>query len=264
MNRMQQKQGERERRREQDNREELAERLSHAMTEDGLVTVLPGVRLSRVSSPTGPIYGAAEPSFCIIAQGSKEVSVGEKLYSYDPYNYLLPTVDLPIVSRVLEASREFPYLGLRLNIDPIVVGSVMVEMGQISSGSSGDTKAIAVSSLDAILLDAVLRLVKLLDVPREARILQPLIAREIIYRLLNGEQGDRLRHMTVPGGHTHRIAQAVEKICREYSQPLHIEDMARQIGMSVSGFHHHFKTVTALSPLQFQKQLRLREASTLR
>jgi len=139
----------------------------------------------------------------------------------------------------------------------------MVEMGGFSPRSQGDAKAITVSALDATLLDAVVRLVRLLDSPLQARLLLPLVTREIIYWLLVGEQGDRLRQMTMPGGHTHRIGQAVEKICRDFNQPLYVEDMAQQIGMSVSGFHHHFKAVTAMSPLQFQKQLRFQEARRL-
>jgi len=260
---MNQKEIEREAQRERDNREELVERIARAIPEDGISYPLKGLRLSRASAPTGAVYGVAEPSFCVIAQGHKDVLLGEKRFPYDPYNYLLATVELPVVSRVLEASKEKPYLGFRLNLDPTLVGSVMVEMGQLSPKSQGDAKAITVSSLDANLLDAVVRLVKLLDSPNEARLLLPLVTREIVYRLLIGEQGDRLRHMTVPGGHTHRIAQAVEKICREFTEPLRVEDMARQIGMSVSGFHHHFKSVTAMSPLQFQKQLRLQDARRL-
>lgn len=260
---MDQKQKEIDAQREECNREELVERITRAMPEDGIHDPLKGLYLSRSSASTAPVYGVAVPSFCVIAQGSKEVSLGEKQYKYDPYSYLLATVELPIVSRVLAASKDRPYLGFRLNIDPVLVGSVMVEMGQLSTRNQEDAKAITVSALDTTLLDAVLRMVRLLDSPLEARMLLPLISREIVYRLLVGEQGDRLRLMTVPGGHIHRISQAVEKICREFSQPLHVEELARQIGMSVSGFHHHFKSVTAMSPLQFQKQLRLTEARRL-
>lgn len=249
--------------RSQCNREELLERMIRAMPEDGVADPIKGLRLSRSSIPTDTVYGVATPSLCVIAQGSKEVGLGGKQYRYDPYKYLLATVELPVVSRIVEASQERPYVGLRLNIDVTEVASVMVEMGQIPARNQEDAKALTVSALDCSLLDAVLRLVRLFESPAETRILLPLLSREIVYRLLVGEQGDRLRHMTVPGGHTHRISQAVERICREYSQPLHVEELARQIGMSVSGFHHHFKSVTAMSPLQFQKQLRLTEARRL-
>ena len=248
---------------EQCQRAELVERMARAITKDGDTQPLQGLRLARSSRTMEPVYGVSEPTFCVIAQGCKEVYLGEKRYQYDPYSYLLATAELPIVSRVLEGSQEQPYLGLRLVLDPALAGTVMVEIGQLPPKSQKGVTAIEVSPLDATLLDATVRLVRLLDSPTEARVLFPLITREIIYRLLVGEQGHRLRQMTVLGGHTHLIAQAVEKICREFNQPLYVEEIARGIGMSVSGFHHHFKEVTAMSPLQFQKQLRLQEARRL-
>jgi AraC-like DNA-binding protein len=260
---MDEKQLEREAQRENANREELVERLARSIPEDGSSDPLKGVRLWRVSEPTDAVYATAEPSLCIIAQGRKVTYTGDKAYPYDPYSYLLTTVGLPVVSRIMEASPEKPYLGFRMLLDPTLIGSVMVEIGQSSLPNQGSANALEVSPLDSTLLDTVLRLVRLLESPVESRILFPSISREIVYRLLMGQQSHRLHQMTVLGGHTHRISQAVEKMCREFNQPLRVEDMARQIGMSVSGFHHHFKAVTAMSPLQFQKQLRLQEARRL-
>jgi AraC-like DNA-binding protein len=239
---------------------ELADRIARAIPEDGAVEPLKGLLLNRFSNPTEPLHGVSKPSFCVIAQGSKEVLLGESLYRYDPAHYLLATVELPVVGQVLEASAEWPYLSLRLELDPALVGSVMVEAGHLSSRNQGDVRALDVSPLDADLLDAVVRLVRLLDSPAEARVLRPLITREIVYRLLMGEQGNRLRHLALLGGQTDRIAEAIERLRRDFNQPLRIESLARELGMSVSGFHHHFKAVTAMSPLQFQKQLRLQEA----
>jgi AraC-like DNA-binding protein len=140
----------------------------------------------------------------------------------------------------------------------------MVEAGHyMAPGNSADTRAIAVSPLDVNLLDAVLRLVRLLDTPNDAPILMPMITREIIYRLLRGDQGGRLRHLTLMGGYTSVIARAVQRIRQDFDQTLRIEQLAEEVGMSVSGFHYHFKVVTAMSPLQFQKQLRLQEARRL-
>src|SRR5215203_5668272 len=241
-------------------REELAERLARAVPADGRVEPLKGLHLNRASTPTEPLYGVTKPSFCVIAQGSKEVLLGESRYRYDPAHYLLTTLELPVVGQVIEASAERPYLSFRLELDPALVGSVMVEAGHLSSRSQGDVRALNVSPLDADLLDTVVRLVRLLDSPAEARVLRPLITREIVYRLLMGEQGNRLRHLALLGGHTDRIGEAVERLRREFNQPLRIDSLARELGMSVSGFHHHFKAVTAMSPLQFQKQLRLQEA----
>ena len=177
--------------------------------------------------------------------------------------YLIAAAALPIASRITEASEERPYLGVVLGLDPALVGSVMVEAGHPVPQSHAAVKAIDVSPVDAGLLDAVVRFVRLLDSPTDARFLAPLIRREIVYRLLMGEQGGRLHHVAVLGGHTHRIAQAIDRLRKDFDQPLRIEDIARELGMSVSGFHHHFKAVTAMSPLQFQKQLRLQEARRL-
>jgi len=248
------------RHRESAYREELAERIARAIPEDGAVELLKGLHLNRSSTPAGPLYGVSRPSFCVIAQGSKEVMLGDSRYRYDPAHYLLTTVELPVVGQVLEASPEQPYLSLRLELDPALVGSVMVEAGQLSARSQGDVRALAVSPLDTELLDATVRLLRLLDSPAEERILRPLITREIVYRLLRGDQGNRLRHLALLGGHTDRIAEAVERLRRDFNQPLRIDSLAREMGMSVSGFHHHFKAVTAMSPLQFQKQIRLQEA----
>lgn len=243
--------------------EELAERIARAVPVDGTAQPLHGLHLNRVSSPTQPLHSVSDPAFCVIAQGSKEVLLGESRYRYDPAHYLIATVELPTVSQVLEASAERPYLSLRLDLDPTLVGSVLVEAGQAAPAGQTDVRAIDVSPLDAGLLDAVVRLIRLVESPSEARVLMPLITREIVYRLLMGQQGGRLRHLAMLGGQTHRIVQAVERLRHDFDQPLRIEQIARELGMSVSGFHYHFKAVTAMSPLRFQKQLRLQEARRL-
>ncbi len=253
---------EREADREQANRDELVERIARAVREDGRVERLQGLYLNRSSLPT-ELHSVSNPCFCVIAQGSKEVFLGNERYQYDPAHYLLFTAELPVVSQVIEASQERPYLSLRLDLDPTLVGSVMVEAGHPSPRNHAAVRAINVSPLDASLLDAVVRLVRLLDTPAEAPFLAPLITREIVYRLLMGEQGDRLRHIAVQGGHTHRIARAIERLRNDFDQPLRMDDIAQELGMSTSGFHHHFKAVTAMSPLQFQKQMRLQEARRL-
>ena len=241
-------------------RDELAERIARAVPQDGTVEPLAGLHLFRSSTPSELLHGVSKPSLCVIAQGSKQVVLGESIYRYDPAHYLLATVELPVVGQILEASTEQPYLSLRLDLDPALVGSVMVEAGHLASRYPDDVRAMDVSSLDPNLLDTVVRLMRLLDSPAEARILRPLITRELVYRLLMGEQGNRLRHMALLGGHTDLIAEAIERLRRNFDRPLRIEALAKEVGMSVSGFHHHFKAVTAMSPLQFQKQIRLQEA----
>ncbi len=256
-------QAKREADRVQANRDELTERIAQAIHQDGTIEPLKGLHFNRVSSPAEPCHSVSIPAFCVIAQGSKEILLGNDRYQYDPMHYLLATVGLPIVSQILEASQAQPYLSLRLDLDPTLVGSVMVEAGYPSPQSRANVKAIDVSPLDAPLLDAVVRLVRLLDAPTEAQILMPLVTREIIYRLLIGAQGSRLRQIAVLGGYTHHIVKAVDRLRKDFNQPIRIESIAQELGMSVSGFHHHFKSVTAMSPLQFQKQLRLQEARRL-
>jgi AraC-like DNA-binding protein len=254
----------REANRAQASHDELVERTARVIREDGTVEALEGLHLNRSSSPTELGHGVSFPAFCVIAQGSKEILLGDHRYRYDPAHYLITTAALPVAIRITEASRERPYLGLVLRLDPTLVGSVMVEAGHPAPRGHTAVKAIDVSPLEAGLLDAVVRLVRLLDSPiTEARFLAPLIKREIVYRLLRGEQGGRLHHVAALSGSTHRIVEAIERLRKDFDQPLRIEDLARELGMSVSGFHHHFKAVTAMTPLQFQKQLRLQEARRL-
>ena len=175
--------------RTQAHRDELVERIARAIREDGTVEPLKGLHLNRFSSPKGPLHSVYDPVFCVIAQGSKEIFLGNERYLYDPYHYLLVTAELPLVGHVVDASQEQPYLSLRLDLDPTLVGSVMVEADQPPSPKHADVRAINVSALDAGLLDAVVRLVRLVDSPAEAPFLAPLIMREIVYRLLDGGAG---------------------------------------------------------------------------
>lgn len=256
-------QAERELQRERANRDELVELLAQAIGADGTAEPLAGLRLRRASAPTGIGHGVSYPSFCVIAQGSKEVLLGERRYRYDPAQYLISTAALPIASRVTEASPDRPYLGVVLRLDPALVGSVLLEAGQRAPQRQPTLNAIDVSPLDAGLLDAVVRLMRLAADPAEGRFLLPLVMREIVYRLVLGAQGGRLHQIAALGGAAHRIVDAVERLRNDFDQPLRIEELARELGMSTSGFHAHFRTLTALSPLQFQKQLRLQEARRL-
>jgi AraC-like DNA-binding protein len=199
----------------------------------------------------------------VVAQGSKEFLLGENHYRYDSFHYLLTTVDLPTIGRVLEASNAQPFLCLRLSLDPSIVRSVMFEAGYAPARTPVGVRAIDVCLLDTNLLEAAVRLTRLLNAPAEAPILLPLIMREIVYRLLMGEQGVRLRHLAALGDGSSPIAKAVERLRQDFNCPLRVEQLAHELGMSVSGFHQHFKAVTELSPLQFQKRLRLQEARRL-
>jgi AraC-like DNA-binding protein len=257
------KEAKREARRAQSNREELVERIARALPQDGTLDVSTSIRLARSSSPTAPIHSLYQPSFCVVAQGRKQAFLGEEVFRYDSGHYLIYTVDLPLMFQVAEASKERPYLGFRLNLDAALVASVMMESGLEPKKGNTSLKAMDVSPMDANLLDAVVRLVRLLDAPIESNALAPLIIREIVFRLLAGGQSARLSHLLTAGKDTQRISKAIGLLRENFDQSLKMDDIASELGMSVSGFHHHFKSVTAMSPLQFQKQIRLQEARRL-
>jgi AraC-like DNA-binding protein len=244
------------------NREELTELIGQTVSEDGAKEVFPGFFLARSSRTSESLHAVYKPAFCFVAQGRKRALLGEAVFRYDAGHYLLFTVDLPLIFQIEKATPDEPYLGLRLDLDPSLVASVLMEADiKIKKGDAG-AKAMDVHSIDANLLDAVVRLVRLADEPGSSHVLAPLIVKEIIYRLLAGGQGARLGHL-LPSGDTQRISQAIGHLREHFDEPLKIDDFARQLGMSVSGFHHHFKSVTAMSPLQFQKQIRLQEARRL-
>ncbi len=245
-------------------RKELVECLARAIGEDGRKEPLKGLHLHRESSPAECVqHSISTAAFCVIAQGSKDVFLGGDRYRYDPMHYLLATAELPIASHITEATPEQPFLSLWIDLDPVLISSVMVETGYDSSRSQADVRAIDVNPLNADLLDAVIRLARLLEAPRDAPFLMPLITREIVYRLLQGEQGDRLCHIALQEANTHRITQAIRQLREDFAQDLQIKDLAQDLSMSTSSFYHHFKAVTGLSPLQFQKRVRLQEARRL-
>lgn len=244
-------------------REELAERISSVISTDGVLEIFPGVALARSSVSTlHPLHSVFTPAFCVIAQGSKRVLLGEESFAYDEGHFLIATVDLPISSCVLEASEERPYLSFRLDLESSLLADVLMESGIEINKTGSPVKAMNVSSIDADLLNAVVRVLRLLEKAGEQQMLLPLIKREIVFRLLQGHQAPRLAHL-LSSSDTRRISKAIGHLRENYRQPLRIENIARDLGMSVSGFHHHFKSVTAMSPLQFQKQIRLQEARRL-
>lgn len=245
-------------------REELAERIARLLPRDGVSEPQPGVHLSRFAHSNEPGHTVLEPCFCVIGQGAKTLTLGEDVFRYDPAHYVVTTVGLPIVAQIVEASPARPYLGLRLTLDPSVVASVLVESQVKPIRGEGSVRGLDVSPLDADLLDATVRLLRLAERPGdEYRALAPLVVREIVYRLLAGAQARRMRQLASAGGQAHRMVRAIEKLRTNFDKPLRIESLARQMGMSASGFHAHFKAVTNMSPLQYQKQIRLQEARRL-
>jgi len=245
-----------------ENRKELVGLIMQARPADGAEEVLPGLFIARSSKLMTSPTTLLKPAFCFVAQGSKRAMLGEEVFHYDQGHYLIFTVDLPLTFQVDEARPEKPYLGLRLDLDPAVVASVIAEADIKFKKGDAAAKAMNVNSVDADLLDAVVRLVRLTERPNGRKLLAGLITKEIVYRLLSGGQGARLGHM-IGTAETHRISKAIGHLREHFDQPLNIEEIARELGMSISGFHHHFKSVTAMSPLRYHKQIRLQEARRL-
>ena len=243
--------------------EELRGHIQKAVSSESLRQPFEPVWVSRSSCPTQPSLGMYMPLLCVVAQGRKQVLLGDEQYIYDTGHFLLNSVALPAAGQVLDASPERPHLGITIGLDPALVGSVIAEAGLPTPPSSAPLRAMEASPINSALLDAVVRLARLFDSPQETTFLKSLLLREIIYRLLSGPQAARL-HQMVPGmGRTQRIAQVINWLRSNYDKPLTIEKLARESGMSPSALHHHFKDVTALSPLRYQKHLRLQEAKRL-
>jgi len=226
-------------------------------------TAIPMLTLHRYSTRSELSCGISRASLVIAAQGAKRVMVGGHAYDYGPTRCLITSVDLPMMSQITVASRQTPYLCLALALDLHQLADLMSDMGQARPGSIAVGAAIAVSSLPLTLLDPALRLLRLLDHPADIAVLTPLLEREILFRLLTGEQGARLRQLAATESRTNKVARAIDWLKRHYDEPLRIDDLAQRLNMSASSLHHHFKDVTAMSPLQYQKLLRLHEARRL-
>lgn len=237
--------------------------VARFIAEDGMFpTAIPRLNLIRMSLPTAPLPDLHEPAVCIIVQGAKQVLVGDQVFTYDPAKHLVVSVDVPIAGMVTVASPEQPYLCVRLDLDPVTLSGLILEAGQAGdAAASGPGVGLGVTTPEV--LDALMRLVRLLDRPEDAAFLAPLAEREILYRLLQGEQGQRLRQVANPDSRLAQVNRAISWIKHNFDQPFSIETLAGEARMSASSLHQHFKAVTALSPLQYQKQLRLQQARRL-
>jgi AraC-like DNA-binding protein len=227
------------------------------------ITAIPDLSLFKRDAPTDAMSGMYEPSICVIAQGAKRVILGNDTFIYDPHHYLLTSVHLPTVVQIIEASNEKPYLGLRLKLDLREMSLLMVDSNLPAPRSQQSERGMATGEVTPELLNAFQRLVDLLFNEQDIAILAPAIKREIIYRLPISEQGTHLRQIASAGSQSQQVARTVEYMKESFAKPLPVEDLAAKAGMSVSTFHNHFRAMTALSPLQFQKQLRLQEARRL-
>ncbi|MFW0950229.1 AraC family transcriptional regulator N-terminal domain-containing protein [Vibrio parahaemolyticus] len=226
-------------------------------------TPISGLRFSRWTTPTPPTSYTHNPSICLIAQGRKRVLLGEESFIYDANHFLISSVDLPIIANIIEASEEQPYLGLIMELDLTEISQLIVDSELAFTQAKEAQKGIAVGELSESLLDAFVRLAELLDEGQNIKILAPIIKREIFYRLLMSEQGTRLHQIVTAGSHSHQIAKAINWLKNNFVKPLSVGDLASYTGMSKSSFYTHFRSMTSMTPLQFQKKLRLSEARRL-
>ena len=226
----------------------------HATAIDGLHFI----RRSSVSEPEATVY---EPSLCLVAQGAKRAVLGREVFRYDPSSYLVVSADLPAVGEVTRASAREPYLSLRVQLDTALAAELLATLPP--DLDARPARAMAVTPIEPQLLDAVTRLVALLDEPAHRPVLLPLVLRELTYRLLVGREGARVRQIVSAEGHGRRVARALQWLRTHFAKPLRVETLARHVRMGTSTFHHQFKIVTGMSPLQYQKRLRLQEARRL-
>ncbi|EJG1181419.1 AraC family transcriptional regulator [Vibrio parahaemolyticus] len=226
-------------------------------------TPISGLRFSRWTTPTPPTSYTHNPSICLIAQGRKRVLLGEESFIYDANHFLISSVDLPIIANIIEASEEQPYLGLIVELDLTEISQLIIDSELAFTQSKEAQKGIAVGELSESLLGAFVRLAELLDEGQNIKVLAPIIKREIFYRLLMSEQGTRLHQIVTAGSHSHQIAKAIDWLKNNFVKPLSVGDLASYTGMSKSSFYTHFRSMTSMTPLQFQKKLRLSEARRL-
>jgi AraC-like DNA-binding protein len=244
--------------------DQLARLIAQNTDGDGVFeTVIPRLSVIRMSKPTEPLHAIHQPAVCIIAQGAKQVMLADEIFRYSPGQYLVVSVDMPVTGQVIEANQEEPYLCLRLDLDLKLLSEMLVDMPAAPGVPAMRKKCIGLSHTTPEFLDAALRLAQLLEKPDEIAYLAPLIERELMFRLLRGGQAEMIRQILAPENRLQQVNRAMSWIRQNFSAPFSIEQVAIEARMSTSSLHQHFREVTAMSPLQYQKQLRLQEARRL-
>jgi AraC-like DNA-binding protein len=244
--------------------DELREMLARHARPDQ-TTAIDGVLIAAVEQPAPPLPSMSGTVLALVAQGAKRLALGDRVYEYRAGQYLVASVDLPVTGHFIDVSPDRPALGFGLTLHPSAVAELLLQAGpgDVPSAGTGAPPGIAVSDAPDDLLDAVVRLLRLLDRPRDITVLAPLVKREILWRLITGEQGAIVRQLGLADSSLAHIARAVRWIRDHYAQSFCVEDVAQLSGMSVSAFYRNFHAVTAMSPIQFQKQIRLQEARLL-
>jgi AraC-like DNA-binding protein len=245
---------------------EFRDIIARNASDDG-ATPIRGLMLKRQTTPTALTHTAQSPCFGLVVQGRKRLQLGNETHEYGVGDYLLVSLDLPVSSCIVDASADEPHLGLGLFIDPRQLHDVLARCGNGAADAQPvptvPARGLAVAKASDDLLDAALRLVRLLDRPQDIAVMAPLLEQEVLYRLLVGPYGARLRQIALAESPSNKVARAIAWLRENYARPLRIEHLADSVGMSESSLHHNFKTITAMTPMQYQKQLRLVEARRL-
>ena len=221
--------------------------------------LIDGLQVSRVEAPAGPTAGVLQPSVTIVASGIKQTFLNGVGYEYRAGQFLVTSLDLPVIGQALKASPDEPFVVVSIRLDPIEIAPLLLETPARPPQYGG----LVVSDATPELLDPVVRLLRIADRPEDVRVLAPGIRREILWRLLTGEQGALVRQIGLADGMLAHISRAIRWIRRHHSEPLLVADLAELAGMSSSTFHRHFRAATSMSPIQFQKQIRMQEARIL-
>lgn len=226
-------------------------------------TPIAGLGLRRWTAPTEPASYINEPSVCLSVQGAKRVLLGDETYIYNAQNYLITSIDVPVVANIIEASEEKPYLAIVYKLDLKMVSEMLADNDIPVSDARQSARGMAVSRVSGPLLNAFSRMIDLLDEPESIPVIAPLIHKEILFRLLKGEQGRRIRQIAMGTTHNYQVSKAIKWLKENFDQPLKVDDLASHASMSTSSLHQHFRMLTSMSPLQYQKWLRLHEARRL-
>jgi AraC-like DNA-binding protein len=240
---------------------ELGSLIAKYSNGDGMhATAIGGLHCIRLSAKQMQLPSVYHPCICVIVQGAKQVLLEEEVYRYEPPQFLAVSVDLPLVGQVVEATAARPYLCLAIDLDARQIADLVAQSADPKWSRGETSRGLFVGDMDAALQDSVLRLARLLDTPRDIPVLAPLALREFHYRLLNSPYGAAIAQMAIAGSNTHKIGQIIRRIKTQLAAPIRVEELASMANMSPSSFHQHFKAVTAMSPVQYQKRLRLTEA----
>jgi AraC-like DNA-binding protein len=243
-----------------DELEFLADVISRHAHNRHVRTEIDGLTITATDRPTDPRPGVSEPSLAVVVQGSKRTVLGDGIFDYASGEFLVVSLDLPLIGRVTEARPDRPFLGFSMRLDPPEIASLLLESTAPRPGDTGGAASIAVAHAEGDLLSAAGRLVGLLDAPHDVPVLAPLHRREILWRLLAGPQRGLVRQIGLADGNLAHIARTVRWIRDHYRDPIRVDQLAGLAGMSPSAFHRHFRTVTHLTPIQYQKAIRLQEA----